>query len=164
MYLHIGYGSYIQQEEIKTISSDFKKGYINKIVEISKLKNDEKDYDFSNGNPKETLILLNNKEYVYSAIKKSELDKRMSKLKNTQCTNEIIHFGANNYIVAEEIRMFTGNVKAKPVVRKVKQAKEDGNFIDFTNNNPTRTFLFMKDGTIISTKIDETTLLKWLHK
>ena len=52
--------------------------------------------------------------------------------------------------------------KSKPLVSKIKIAKDNMDFIDFTGGDKMRSILFMKDGTIIVTSLDDRTLLERL--
>lgn len=158
MFIHIGYGNYINKDELKLMSSQFTTGYYSRLIKNAKMKNNYEGIDFTNGHSKKTFILLNNNNFVYSAIPYSQLMTRYKKC-NT-FGNKIISLGNGNYINAKQIRFISGNIKSKPISKQLKIAKNNHLCIDFTHNEPTRSLLFMKDGTIITSMFDEHTLIK----
>ena len=91
MFIHIGYGNYINKDELKLMSSQFTTGYYSRLIKNAKMKNNYEGIDFTNGHSKKTFILLNNNNFVYSAIPYSQLMTRYKKC-NT-FGNKIISLG-----------------------------------------------------------------------
>lgn len=165
MLFHIGYGNYVKFEEIKAIEEKFESGYISKIIFSHKLKNTNKIYDFTYGHLRKSLVLMKDNTCVYSGIITSSLEKRWKNVNQIEKRNhidEMLYVGKDNYVNINDIYMMSGNVKSKPLVSKIKLAKENFEFIDFTCGDKMRSILFMKDGTIIVTALDDRTLLERL--
>lgn len=166
MLLHVGFDNYVQFESIKAIDEKFNVGYLSKILFSHKAKGTNKIYDFTNGNPRKTLILLKDNSCVYSALCEKELKKRWNNtnLLDTTDNDNMLYVGNDNFIVISEIKMLSGNTKSKPIVAQIKIAKENNELLDFTCGEKMRSVLFMKDGTIIITPLDERTINKRLEK
>ena len=165
MLFHIGYGNYVKFEEIKAIEEKYETGYISKIIFSHKLKNTNKIYDFTYGHLRKSLVLMKDNTCIYSGIMVSSLINRWKNINQIETKDNIdnmLYVGKDNYVNINDIYMMSGNVKSKPLVSKIKIAKENMNFIDFTGGDKMRSILFMKDGTIIVTSLDDRTLLERL--
>jgi glycosyltransferase involved in cell wall biosynthesis len=125
----------------------------------------DKIYDFTYGHLRKSLVLMKDNTCIYSGIMVSSLINRWKNINQIETKDNIdnmLYVGKDNYVNINDIYMMSGNVKSKPLVSKIKIAKENMNFIDFTGGDKMRSILFMKDGTIIVTSLDDRTLLERL--